>query len=92
MLGKPSPAYFAAALEALDAGPELTWMVGDDVEGDILGAQRHGMRTVLVRTGKFRPDELEHSGVAAGRHRLLGRAAARLAGSRTPEPCGSAST
>ena len=63
VLGKPSPEYFAAALEAIDADPELAWMVGDDVEGDIRGAQRHGIRTVLVRTGKFRPDEVEQSGV-----------------------------
>jgi HAD superfamily hydrolase (TIGR01458 family) len=63
VLGKPSPEYFAAALEAIDADPELAWMVGDDIEGDIAGAQRHGMRTVLVRTGKFRPDEVEASGV-----------------------------
>jgi HAD superfamily hydrolase (TIGR01458 family) len=64
VLGKPSPEYFAAALEALDADPELTWMVGDDVEGDILGGQAAGMRTVLVRTGKFRPDDLEHARVS----------------------------
>src|SRR5580700_7253886 len=63
VLGKPSPQYFAAALEAIDADPELTWMVGDDLEGDIAGAQRQGMRTVLVRTGKFRPDELEQGSV-----------------------------
>ena len=63
VLGKPSSAYFSAALEAIDAEPSLTWMVGDDVEGDVRGAQRHGMRTVLVRTGKFRPDEVEDSGV-----------------------------
>jgi HAD superfamily hydrolase (TIGR01458 family) len=63
VLGKPSPAYFLAALEAIDADPELTWMVGDDVEADVLGAQRHGMKTALVRTGKFRPDEVEFSGV-----------------------------
>jgi len=63
VLGKPSPEYFAAALEAIDADPELAWMVGDDIEGDMVGAQRHGMRTVLVRTGKFRPDEVEQSGV-----------------------------
>jgi ribonucleotide monophosphatase NagD (HAD superfamily) len=36
-------------------------MVGDDLEGDIVGAQKHGMRTILVRTGKFRPDEVERS-------------------------------
>ena len=63
VLGKPSPAYFAAALEALDADPELTWMVGDDLDGDIVGAQKHGMRAVLVRTGKFRPDAVERSAV-----------------------------
>ena len=63
VLGKPSREYFAAAVEALDADPELAWMVGDDLEGDVLGAQRYGMKTVLVRTGKFRPDELENTGV-----------------------------
>jgi HAD superfamily hydrolase (TIGR01458 family) len=63
VLGKPSSAYFIAALEALDAEPELTWMVGDDLEGDIHGAHRHGMKTILVRTGKFRPDEVERSRV-----------------------------
>jgi HAD superfamily hydrolase (TIGR01458 family) len=59
VLGKPSPAFFAAALEALDAEPELTWMVTDDVEADVRGAQQMGLKTALVRTGKFRPDTLE---------------------------------
>jgi HAD superfamily hydrolase (TIGR01458 family) len=61
VVGKPSPAYFAAALDALDAEPELTWMVTDDVDADVRGAQLFGMRTVLVRTGKFRPETLEHT-------------------------------
>jgi HAD superfamily hydrolase (TIGR01458 family) len=61
VLGKPSNPYFAAALEALDAEPGLTWMVGDDLEGDIVGAHNHGMKTILVRTGKFRPDDVERS-------------------------------
>jgi HAD superfamily hydrolase (TIGR01458 family) len=59
LLGKPSPSYFSAALDALDADPEMTWMVGDDVEADVVGAKGVGMRAVLVRTGKFRPDEVE---------------------------------
>ena len=63
VLGKPSPAYFGAAIEAIDADAEMTWMVGDDIDGDIVGAQGVGMRTVLVRTGKFRPDELEQARV-----------------------------
>jgi HAD superfamily hydrolase (TIGR01458 family) len=63
VLGKPSAAYFAAALEALDAEADMTWMVGDDLENDVLGAHRYGMKTILVRTGKFRPDEVERSRV-----------------------------
>ena len=59
VLGKPSPAYFAAALDALGAEPELTWLVGDDPESDIRAGQLFGMHTALVRTGKFRPDTLE---------------------------------
>jgi HAD superfamily hydrolase (TIGR01458 family) len=63
VLGKPSNAYFAAALDALNAEAGLTWMVGDDVETDIVGAHKHGMKTLLVRTGKFRPDDVERSQV-----------------------------
>jgi HAD superfamily hydrolase (TIGR01458 family) len=63
VVGKPSAPYFQAALDALDADAEMTWMVGDDIEADIRGAQAFGMKTVLVRTGKFRPDDLERSGV-----------------------------
>ena len=63
VVGKPSAAYFGAAVEALDAEPELTWMVGDDIEADIAGAQNFGLRTVLVRTGKFRPDAVERGNV-----------------------------
>src|SRR5438094_1944586 len=63
VLGKPSTAYFEAALAALDAGAGMTWMVGDDIEADIAGAQAHGMKTVLVRTGKFRPDAVESGNV-----------------------------
>ena len=39
----------------------MTWMVGDDLESDVLGAHGMGMRTVLLRTGKFRPDAVERS-------------------------------
>jgi ribonucleotide monophosphatase NagD (HAD superfamily) len=63
VVGKPAPAYFDAALAALDADPELAWMVGDDVEADIGGAQACGLRTILVRTGKFRPDAVEATGI-----------------------------
>ena len=63
VIGKPSRSYFSAACEALDADPERTWMVGDDLESDIAGAQALRINTVLVRTGKFRPDAVEASRV-----------------------------
>jgi HAD superfamily hydrolase (TIGR01458 family) len=61
VLGKPSPAFFGAALDALDADPERTWMVGDDLEADVAGAKGCGLRTILVRTGKFREQALEEA-------------------------------
>ena len=54
VVGKPSAAYFEAALEALGAEPGETVMVGDDVDADVSAAIRLGLRGVLVRTGKFR--------------------------------------
>ena len=63
VLGKPSASYFEAACEALDADPRMAWMVGDDLESDVAGARGIGMKTVLVRTGKFRPDTVERSRV-----------------------------
>src|SRR5919109_1143617 len=59
VVGKPTATYFEAALEELDAAPSDAVMVGDDVESDVGGAKRIGMRGVLVRTGKFRRDTLE---------------------------------
>jgi phospholysine phosphohistidine inorganic pyrophosphate phosphatase len=38
-------------------------MVGDDLEADIDGAQKCGMKGVLVRTGKFRQEDLDRSAV-----------------------------
>lgn len=54
VVGKPSPAYFEAALAALGVPPAEATMVGDDAESDVAAAIRLGLRGVLVRTGKFR--------------------------------------
>ena len=51
----------AKVVAALDAEPELTWMVTDDLEQDVRGAQLFGMKTILLRTGKFRPEVLDRS-------------------------------
>ena len=58
VVGKPTRAYFEAALGELDVKPGDAVMVGDDIEADIGGAKAIGMRAVLVRTGKFREDML----------------------------------
>ena len=59
MLGKPAPPFFATALSILGCAPEEAVMIGDDVVGDVGGAQRAGLGGVLVRTGKFRPTDLD---------------------------------
>jgi HAD superfamily hydrolase (TIGR01458 family) len=59
ILGKPAGAFFETALRRVDAPSGRAAMVGDDVESDVLGAQRHGLTGVLVRTGKFQPDHEE---------------------------------
>ena len=56
VVGKPAPAFFLLALSQLGADPGHAAMVGDDVESDVGGAVRAGLRGVLVRTGKFRED------------------------------------
>ncbi|TJZ54460.1 HAD-IIA family hydrolase [Streptomyces piniterrae] len=57
--GKPAEAFFAGALAQLDATPAETLMVGDDIESDVLAAQRCGITGVLVKTGKFLPEALD---------------------------------
>lgn len=58
-VGKPAPAGFLAAATRLGADPEEIYMVGDDLNNDVLAAQVVGMTGVLVRTGKFRQETLE---------------------------------
>jgi ribonucleotide monophosphatase NagD (HAD superfamily) len=69
--GKPTAAFFQAALATLRAegvtGPEGVVMVGDDLWGDIEGAHGAGLAAWLVRTGKFRQDVYERSGIVADR-------------------------
>jgi len=59
VLGKPAPSFFEAALQRVGAAAAETVMIGDDVVGDVGGARRAGLRGLLVRTGKFRPADLE---------------------------------
>ena len=59
VLGKPAADFFRLAVHDMGLEPEHCTMVGDDIVTDIGGAQAAGMKTILVRTGKFLPKDLE---------------------------------
>lgn len=69
--GKPSPAFFHAALTSLGLGDGAAGrrvaMVGDDLWSDVQGAQGAGLEGWLVRTGKFREESLRESGIQPDR-------------------------
>ncbi|XP_075931156.1 haloacid dehalogenase-like hydrolase domain-containing protein 2 isoform X1 [Petromyzon marinus] len=53
-VGKPEGPFFLEALRGLDCEPQQAVMIGDDARDDVAGAQRAGMRGILVKTGKYR--------------------------------------
>ena len=57
--GKPDRHFFEAALERLGMPADRVLMIGDDIRGDVGGARSAGLHAVLVKTGKFRPQDLE---------------------------------
>jgi HAD superfamily hydrolase (TIGR01458 family) len=61
LVGKPARSFFDSAVAALGVPAEGIAMVGDNVTSDVNGAQRAGLRGVLVRTGSFRPEQLERA-------------------------------
>jgi len=61
VFGKPGAAFFRAAAERLRLVPGQILMIGDDLEADVGGAQAAGLKAALVKTGKFRPCDLDHS-------------------------------
>lgn len=58
VMGKPASSFYEAALDFLETKAEDTVMIGDDIKGDIEAAQKVGLQTILVRTGKFNPSDL----------------------------------
>ena len=46
--GKPDPRIFRHALDRLEVSPGAAWMVGDNLEFDIAGAQAVGMLSAWV--------------------------------------------
>jgi HAD superfamily hydrolase (TIGR01458 family) len=73
IIGKPAPAFFSIAVDALRADARIgdrrlrraeIAMVGDDLRTDVLAGQRAGLRGVFVLSGKHGLDELarQHGG------------------------------
>ena len=60
VMGKPSETFFKIALDSLQLSPNEAIVVGDDITSDILGAETMKMRSILVKTGKFNPNQLEN--------------------------------
>ena len=58
-VGKPAPEGFLSAAGRLGVDTDEMYMVGDDLNNDVLAGQVVGMTGVLVRTGKFRQDTLD---------------------------------
>ena len=68
IVGKPSPAFFRAAVDprpaprrgpAAEPGSGDIAMVGDDVRTDVRASQRAGLRGILVLSGKHGRADLE---------------------------------
>ncbi len=65
VLGKPSKDFFHGICKRLGVATEQALMVGDDIESDIGGARDAGLKTALVKTGKYRAEFVRQSGIKA---------------------------
>jgi len=54
VIGKPNKDFFLTAAKDININPKQIVMVGDDIVGDVGGAQSCDMIGVLVSTGKYR--------------------------------------
>ena len=59
VLGKPAPAFFHSGAEMLGLNHGELLMIGDDIRSDVNAAQDAGLKGLLVKTGKYRPQDLE---------------------------------
>ena len=61
VVGKPNPHLFQLAVKPWGLSFQSIYMVGDDIGGDIGGANNVGMQSILVKTGKYREESLKRS-------------------------------
>src|SRR6476646_5529370 len=58
-IGKPNPLMMRSALNRIDAHSESTVMVGDRMDTDVISGLEAGLRTVLVKTGSTRAEQVD---------------------------------
>jgi HAD superfamily hydrolase (TIGR01458 family) len=63
LIGKPAREFFVLAGQSLEMPAEKIGVIGDDLESDVGGGKDAGFAGLLVRTGKFRPEQLTKSSI-----------------------------
>lgn len=58
VFGKPDKAFFQQVVASTPFLPKECLMVGDDIDGDVMGAINSNLEAVLVQTGKFQAEDL----------------------------------
>ena len=58
LIGKPNKDFFLLAVRSMGLKPEEVAVVGDDIESDVKGGMDAGLKGILVKTGKFTPEDL----------------------------------
>ncbi len=69
VVGKPAEGFFTAGLAHLGVTARDALMIGDDIDNDVLAAQRCGLTGVLVKTGKYQART--HAGAASAPDHVL---------------------
>ena len=59
VVGKPNTLFFQEALHDLKLTQNDVLMIGDDLYNDIYGAQRLNIKGILVKTGKYSPENIQ---------------------------------
>lgn len=58
VIGKPNCEFFSLAISDMGLTKDEVLMIGDDIESDILGAKGCWLKTVMVKTGKYKDSDL----------------------------------
>ncbi len=63
VVGKPNQEFFEMAVQDWEVSLDQVVMIGDDLVVDVQGAQASGLKGCLVKTGKFRKDDLTNTNI-----------------------------